>query len=146
MTFTNSEPNEHYRVCRLVSGGGRWEIGISLYATGARLRMGMAGRPPSVLDFCLGRDAEYYAPIFCAVVHLLEPLEETVTAAEIDAVFPWAGTRPDLAVHLQPLLDGAKMTARPSDCRSTLTESQTPKARVTKALSQRLVGRKIQFP
>ena len=115
MTFSPIEPNAHYRVCRLVSGGGRWEIGISLYATGARLRMGRAGRPPSVLDFCMGRDAGYYAPIFLAVIRHLEALEEGVTAAEIDAVFPWAGTRPDLAVHLQPLLDGAKMTGRPLD-------------------------------
>lgn len=143
MTFQSAAPNTHYRVIRLVSSTGTWEVGVSLYATGARLRMGRAGRPPSVLDFCLGRDAGDYAPVICAVLERLRPLPDSVTAAEVDGVFPWAGTRPDLAVHLPELLfDPAaerKISASPKGGRSTRQASQKNKAEVTRALNQRLV-------
>ena len=143
MIFQSVPPNTHYRVIRLVSETGAWELGVSLYATGTRLRMGRAGRPPSVLDFCLGRDAGDYAPIICAVLERLRPLPDSATAAEVDAVFPWAGTRPDLAVHLSELLSdpkgGRKIPASPSGGRSVRQASQTNKTRVTSALNQRLV-------
>ena len=141
MIFQRSEPNEHYGALRLLSAGGVWEFGLSLRPTGTRLRLGRLGRPPSVLDFCMGKDAAIYAEIFQAVLRHLEPLPETATAAEIDAVFPWAGTRPDLAVHLQPLFTGAgeKMADSPRGSRITRAASQIPSARVTRGFSQRLV-------
>lgn len=108
MTFQSAAPNTHYRVIRLVSTTGTWELGVSLYATGARLRMGRAGQPPSVLDFCLGRDSGDYAPVICAVLDRLRTLSDSATAVEVDGVFPWAGTRPDLAVHLPELLAGSE--------------------------------------
>jgi hypothetical protein len=104
MKFSRSEPGFHYRALRMVSEGGRWELGMSPYSQGMRLRMGRIGRPPSVLDFCLGHDTSLFLPVLTAVLHRLAPLAETDTAAEIDAVFPWAGTRPDPAVHLCKLL------------------------------------------
>lgn len=69
-----------------------------------RLRMGRAGRPPSVLDFCMGQDASLFPAILAAVLTRLEAVPETAETAAIDAVFPWAGTRPDLSVHLDLLL------------------------------------------
>jgi len=110
MIFHRSEPNEHYGALRLVSMEGGWELGLSLRPTGTRLRMGRMKRPPSVLDFCMGTDAAFYAEIFQAVLSRLELMPETATAAEIDAAFPWAGTRPELAVHLLPLLAEAGET------------------------------------
>lgn len=110
MIFQRSEPNEHYGALRLVSAEGAWELGLSLRPTGTRLRMGRTGRPPSVLDFCMGTDASIYAEIFQAVLRRIEPLSETAAAADIDAAFPWAGTRPDLGVHLQSLLAGEMQT------------------------------------
>lgn len=104
MTFTATVCNEHYRQLRLVSAEGRWELGLAIYAAGPRLRMGRAGRPPSVLDFCLGKDGTIYLPVLAAVLQRLEPLSESAAHEEIDGVFPWAGSRPDLAVHLEPLL------------------------------------------
>jgi len=104
MTFLADSPNEHYRELRLVSSEGGWELGFALFAAGPRLRMGRPGRPPSVLDFCLGKDGTIYMPVLTAVLKRLEPLTESATNDEIDAVFPWAGTRPDLAIHLEPLL------------------------------------------
>lgn len=137
MIFQRGEPNEFYREIRLVSAEGGWELGVSLYATGARLRMGRAGRPPSVLDFCMGRDAKGYGPIVCAVLDCLEAVPEAASDTEVDAVFPWAGTRPDLAIHLPALM--GKMADEPRGMRTTRTASQMPKASVTRALSQRLV-------
>lgn len=141
MIFQRGEPNEHYDALRLVSGGGSWEFGLNLRPTGTRLRMGRVARPPSVLDFCMGTDAAFYAEIFQAVLRRLEPLAETATEAEIDAVFPWAGTRPDLAVHLTPLLAGEKMADSPRGNFSTRMESHTPRASATSGLSQRFVLR-----
>lgn len=87
-----------------MSADGGWELGLSPYQSGIRLRMGLCGRPPSVIDFCLGHNPEIYSPVLLAVIQLLEPLPESASAGEVDAVFPWAGTRPDLSIHLRPLL------------------------------------------
>lgn|GEM_PF-555925 len=106
MTFRRVPPNFDYRATRLVSEGGRWELGLSPYAGGMRLRMGAAGRPPKVVDFCLGTDPAVVMPALVAVLRLLEPVDEQTDAAGIDRVFPWAGTRPDPARHLAGLLSG----------------------------------------
>ena len=104
MIFQRAEPNREYRALRFLSDSGRWELGLSPYQGGIRLRMGLAGRPPSVIDFCLGHNAEVYSPVLLAVLKRLEALPESSTAQEVDAVFPWAGTRPDMVVHLETLI------------------------------------------
>jgi hypothetical protein len=40
---------------------------------------------------------------------LLEQLPESATGKEIDALFPWAGTRPDPTVHLGELLKSSSL-------------------------------------
>lgn len=107
MNFFRAEPNSHFRALRLVSESGRWELGMSPYSHGMRLRMGSTGRPPQVMDFCMGRDESLFPKVLVAVVKRLEHLSENATAEEIDAVFPWVGTRPDLGVHLEGLLRSA---------------------------------------
>jgi len=59
---------------------------------------------PSLIDFCLGFETGNYSPVLLAVMKLLKQLPESATAEEIDALFPWAGTRPDPAVHVGELL------------------------------------------
>ena len=104
MIFQRAEPNREYRALRFLSEGGRWELGLSPYQGGIRLRMGLAGRPPSVIDFCLGHNPDIYSPVILAVVKRLESVAESSTSQEVDAVFPWAGTRPDMNVHLDALI------------------------------------------
>ena len=104
MNFKRAEPNGNFRALRLLSEGGRWELGLSPYSHGMRLRMGSAGRPPQVMDFCLGRDVSLFPKVLVAVLRRLEPLDETSTPEMIDAAFPWAGTRPDMAALLADLL------------------------------------------
>jgi hypothetical protein len=70
--------------------------------------MGLSDRPPSVIDFCLGHDTPIYFPVLLAVMKLLESLPESASAEEIDALFPWAGTRPD------PAFDVPRLLASPS--------------------------------
>lgn len=106
MNFRRVSPNGHFRALRLLSDGGRWELGFSPYHHGVRLRMGLAGRPPQVMDFCLGSDAELLPKVLVAVLKRLDPLDEMSTPEEVDTAFPWARTRPDLTVHLIELLDG----------------------------------------
>lgn len=105
MTFQRIAPNRNFRALRLLSGGGRWELGLSPYSHGMRLRMGLAGRPPQVMDFCLGRNTELFPKVLVAVLARLDSLDETCRPDQVDAVFPWAGTRPDLEIHLSALLD-----------------------------------------
>lgn len=105
MTFHRVSPNGHFRALRLLSESGRWELGMSPYSHGMRLRMGLAGRPPQVMDFCMGRDESLFPRVLVAVVKRLDPLAESSTPEEVDSVFPWAGTRPDLALHGPTLLD-----------------------------------------
>jgi hypothetical protein len=105
MKFHHAEPNPHYRSLRLVSESSRWELGMSLYTHGMRMRMGSAGKPPRVIDFCMGRNGAVYPSILLAILKKLEPISESQTEQAIDAVFPWQGSRPDLSIHLRPLLD-----------------------------------------
>jgi hypothetical protein len=104
VTFRHANPNNNFRALRLLSEGGRWELGLSPYHQGMRLRMGLAGRPPQVMDFCLGRDEALFPKLLVAVLRRLESLDESTTPREVDAAFPWAGTRPDLALHLAGIL------------------------------------------
>ena len=104
MIFHRVEPSRDYLSLRFASETGRWELGLSPYQHGVRIRMGLSGRPPSAIDFCLGYETWIYSPVLLAVMKLLEQLPESATAEEIDALFPWAGTRPDPALHLAELL------------------------------------------
>ncbi len=106
MIFHRVAPNSSYRALRFLSELEHWEIGLSPFHNGVRLRMGKAGRPPSVLDVCLGHQSALYSPVLLAVLRHLEPIPESATASEIDEIFPWAGTRPNLAIHLSALLAG----------------------------------------
>lgn len=114
MKFHRTDPSSEYRILRLQSEGGRWELGFNDYRDGARIRMGLVGRPPSVIDFCLGHDATLYAPVLEAVLRRLDLVEESAATEEIDASFPWAETRPNPTVHLPLLLKTPDVTA---DCR-----------------------------
>jgi len=114
MTFRRAEPNKHYRTLRLLSEGGKWELGMSPYSHGMRMRMGHAGRPPQVIDFCMGRDNTLFPEILIAILRRLDPLEENIPAIEIDAVFPWHGTRPDMNLHLEELLETPASTCTTS--------------------------------
>lgn len=104
VNFHREEPSFNYRVLRLVSSQGTWELGLGEYQSGFRLRMGLMGRPPSLMDFCLGRDGRLCWPVLRAVLQILATAPEASKSEELDALFPWAGTRPDLTVHLEPLL------------------------------------------
>ncbi len=77
---------------------------MSPYSHGMRLRMGFTGRPPQVIDFCMGRDESLFPQVLVAVLKRLDAVEETSPSEAIDAAFPWVGTRPDLSVHLRDLL------------------------------------------
>ncbi len=105
MKFLRADPNQHYRSLRLVSENLRWELGMSLYTHGMRMRMGPAGKPPGVIDFCMGRNGTIYPSILLSILKKLEPVSEYQTDEAIDAVFPWHGSRPDLSIHLAPLLE-----------------------------------------
>lgn len=107
MTFHRVEPNTHYRTLRLLSEGGKWELGMSPYSHGMRMRMGQTGRPPQIIDFCMGRDNTLFPNILTAILRRLDPLEEITTTEEIDAAFPWHKTRPVMNLHLSALIEGA---------------------------------------
>mgnify|MGYP006893418135 CR=1 FL=1 len=106
MKFHRAEPNPHYRSLRLVSENSRWELGMSLYSHGMRMRMGRSEKPPEVIDFCMGLNGTIYPSILLAILEKLEPISESQTEQAIDAVFPWRGSRPDISIHLRPLLEG----------------------------------------
>ena len=102
MKFQRVVPNHEYRKLRLLSDGGKWELGLSDYAFRTRLRMGLTGRPPGVMDFCLGGDAAFIADVLTAVIGRLDDLDENAEAAEVHASFPWGTGRPDLMNHFDP--------------------------------------------
>jgi hypothetical protein len=113
MHFQSVPPGGEYGTMRMMSELGLWEFGLDLRSSGLRLRMGKTGKPPKVLDFCMGRDPALYSSVVLAVLQRLETLPESYGENEIDALFPWAGTRPDLALHLSALLEAP---AGPPSC------------------------------
>ena len=62
--------------------------------------------------FCLGHNSDIVSPVLLAVIRILESVPESGAAKEIDAAFPWAGSRPDLNSHLTPLLAAAGIVSR----------------------------------
>jgi hypothetical protein len=105
MTFKHVEANGNYRSVRLLSVGGKWELGLSPYTYGMRVRMGRTGYLPQVMDFCLGTEPALFLKVLMAVLERLKVLDENATHEAVDAVFPWTGTRPDMSVHLKDLLE-----------------------------------------
>jgi hypothetical protein len=116
MTFKRVAPNSHYRELRLLSERGHWEFGMSAYSHGMRMRMGRAGQPPRLMDFCMGRDASLFPQVLVAVLQRLERLAESASVEAIDTVFPWAGTRPELSIHLTELLDSERKMESNAAC------------------------------
>lgn len=112
MTFRRVHPNAEYRSLRLLSTEDTWELGMSPYSHGMRLRMGHRGLPPRLMDFCMGRDPGLWPELLVAVLARLEPLDESMSPEEIDRCFPWAGTRPNLAEHLRVLLPSRSISSR----------------------------------
>ena len=108
MTFRRVEPAAEYRLLRLLSDSGRWELGLSPYSHGTRLRMGKYGRPPSLIDFCLGHDPQTVLTALTATLDILSTMPEDADETSIDAAFPWAGTRPNPELHWEPLLAAAR--------------------------------------
>lgn len=113
MRFLRCAPSAHYRVLRLASPCGTWEIGLADFAYGARLRMGHAGRPPDLFDLCIGRDARLYAPALLGALNLLESVPEPASAEEIRPVFPWYGRRPDASRDVFSLARATSISAWP---------------------------------
>ncbi|MFH1067440.1 MAG: hypothetical protein V1746_06030 [bacterium] len=105
MIFRHASPQKFYQTLRLVSEKKIWNLGMEWYPSGMRFRMGRVARPPRVMDFCMGTNASLYAPVLAAALNRLESIPESATCEEIDACFPWAGTRPNLNVHLDCLLE-----------------------------------------
>jgi len=114
VNFRRIKPCSDYLSLRFESETGRWNLGLSPYQHGVRIRMGLAGRPPSLIDFCLGHDGSIYSPMLLAVMNRLEQLPESSSAEEIDSLFPWARTRPDPSIHLEQLLSLAAESSIPT--------------------------------
>lgn len=104
MNFQRVDANSHYRSLRFVSTEGNWELGLSPYHHGMRIRMGRNGGVPKVLDACLGRDETIYGAVLLALIRKLEAVSEGVTSCELSRIFPWQGTSPNLAIFLNALL------------------------------------------
>ncbi len=100
MEFHKANPNSFYRSLRLISLEGRWDLGLSPYHYGCRLRMGPSGKPPSVMDFCVGQHPELWGKVLAYTLDQLAGLPESADAKMIDTAFPWANSSPNLRTHL----------------------------------------------
>ncbi len=104
MKFTCIDPNYHYSYLRLTDTNRKWELGMSPFNYGMRMRMGTYSHPPKVIDFCMGLDSKVYMPILQSILRRLESATESASPACIDALFPWKGRRPRLNDDLSILL------------------------------------------
>lgn len=98
MEFSPTEPDEHLFL-RWKSENKVWEVGFFRVMHGVRVRAGKI--PPGLdyapgvsIDYCAGADEGFALVLLAIVVKLLEALPESVTASQVEALFPTYQVKP----------------------------------------------------
>ena len=95
MYFHRTEPTENFLALRMVSEGGRRELGCSPVLFGRRIRLGQVGAMSVDLDYCAGDDPVLALTILVLILEILAPVDEAeLTAAYLKRVFPGWKRRP----------------------------------------------------
>lgn len=98
MKFSRAEPDEHLFV-RWKSENKVWELGFFRVSYGIRVRAGKI--PPGLdyapaisIDYCAGADEGLALHILAIVTKLLSALPESVTAPQVESLFPTYEVKP----------------------------------------------------
>lgn len=94
MKFTHAEPDENFRILRLVSEGGRWEAGLVPMLFGVRVRVGVVGASAVVIDYCAGADQAFQFDLLATILIILDGLPESTGEVEILRMMPTYKVRP----------------------------------------------------
>ena len=101
MKFRLADADMNFAWGRMVSEGGRWELGYSPVFFGCRVRLGLVRSMSVELDYCAGDDPELRLEILLLVLQIVEPLDEATTQpADIQRIFPRWTRRP---IDLDPI-------------------------------------------
>lgn len=94
MTLRPTDPDENLQILRLISAGGRWELGLAPMLFGVRVRAGLVGDYCVALDYCAGADTRFQMELLAVVIRIFETLPEAISPAELQRMLPQYKVRP----------------------------------------------------
>lgn len=94
MKFHPAEPNDGLKLLRMVSAGGRWEVGLHPVMFGVRVRAGLAGDMTYAIDLCAGNDPARIDLLLKLVVAFLDRFPESVRDGEVSRAVPLNTVKP----------------------------------------------------
>lgn len=94
MEFHQAEPTENLSMLRLVSAGGRWELGLWPVLFGVRVRAGVVGEMTCAVDYCAGANVPDMLTLLHVVRRILEGFGEDVPAYVVERALPVQDLKP----------------------------------------------------
>jgi hypothetical protein len=94
MKFRPAEPDENFKLLRMLSTGGRWEVGLCPVFFGVRVRAGIVGDCGPSIDLCAGNDSARIDLLLKLVVSFLRNFPESATGREVSSVLPLNTIKP----------------------------------------------------
>ncbi len=94
MQFTKATSNENFPKGRWISENNVWEIGFLPVLYGVRVRLGKVGSACVDLDYCAGDNLGFALILLVTVINILEALPESITAQQIEKLFPMYEVKP----------------------------------------------------
>jgi hypothetical protein len=95
MKFKLAQTDENFPLLRMVSEGGKWELGYVPMLFGVRVRLGRVGAYKVDCDLCCGSDPELRARVLGYILITLYSKDEAgLTAQSIRSLFPQPTVKP----------------------------------------------------
>ncbi len=92
MIFKTTEPDVNFGVLKLESE--QWELGLTQFMFGRRVRLSRKGAQVCDIDYCAGADEGFQKDLLVLVRVILLPLPETVDRSVVQAMFPQSRIKP----------------------------------------------------
>jgi hypothetical protein len=94
MKFKAVEPDENFSLLRLVSEGGKWELGLRPMLFGVRVSLGRVWAVGLVVDYCAGAKVADQFGVLAVVLDILEHFPEEASERDALGFFPEQRIRP----------------------------------------------------
>lgn len=94
MDFAQGQKTDAFPIERLVSTGGRWEVGIRPVIFGFRVCGGIIGSGCYAFDYCAGANRGFILQLLAVMIGILEQLPEETTEQQLQDLLPGWRVRP----------------------------------------------------
>jgi len=95
MKFKVTPPDENFPILRMVSEGGKWEVGYVPMIFGVRVRLGQVGNGWVECDLCCGPSLLLRAKVLCYILATLLTADEAgIDSKMMRQLFPQPTRKP----------------------------------------------------